>query len=126
MATAASHQRRDSRGLSESVQWALLTPLILLCVLGLVQAGVVLHARNSVRQAALAGAETQALLGADPTFGAATAERVARAGDLSDVTTQVQLGPELVTVTVTGRARIFFDLGQGRVSATATWPRERA
>lgn len=112
------------RGMSESVQWALLTPLVLLSVLGLIQAGVLLHARTGVRQAALAAAETQSLLGADSDTASSTAHRVASGADVRDIRTTVVVNPDTVTVTVTGRARVFFDIGQSRVQATAIWPRE--
>jgi hypothetical protein len=37
---------RDERGLSESVQWAVLWPALMLLTLGIIQAGIFLHGRN--------------------------------------------------------------------------------
>jgi hypothetical protein len=45
---------RDERGLSESVQWAVLWPALMLVTLGIIQAGIFLHGRPqpSMRPAA--------------------------------------------------------------------------
>ena len=47
----------SERGSSESTQWALLIPALMLVVLGTIQAGVWLHGRNVAAQAASAAAE---------------------------------------------------------------------
>ena len=41
---------RDQRGLSESVQWAVLMPLLLLMVLGISHAGIWLVGRDGARE----------------------------------------------------------------------------
>ena len=41
---------RSARGLSESVQWAVLTPLVLMVLLGLIHAGVLMHGRGVAGQ----------------------------------------------------------------------------
>ncbi len=46
------------------------------------------------------------------------------AGGLQDVDIQLSTGADMVLVTVSGRAPLFFDLGQGRVAETAVLPRE--
>lgn len=115
--------RADERGLSDSLQWALLAPVVLLAVLGLVQAGVVLHARNSVRQAAMGAAEAEAVLGSRGGDGQAVAARIAAPG-VEDVTTTVVRSGGTVTVVVRGRAPVFFDLGMAGVEARAVMPLE--
>lgn len=115
----------DDRGVSESTQWAVLLPALLLCVLGVLQAALWVHGQGTARQAAAAAAEAQAVLDAPAGAGQQAAEAVAAAGGLTDV--QVVLGGDgaLVDVTVTARVPLFFDLGQGRVHGHADLPRER-
>ncbi|MDN5565044.1 MAG: pilus assembly protein, partial [Luteococcus sp.] len=60
----------DERGLSESLQWAVLLPVVMLTVLGIIQSGIWLHGRSVAANAALAGAEAQALSGAGGGTGA--------------------------------------------------------
>lgn len=113
---------RGERGLSESVQWAVLTPLLILLVIGLIQGGIKLHGQIVAQQAAAAGAEAAALSGADPGGGEVVARRVA--AGLEGVVVSTVVTTTTVTVTVSGRARTFLDVGQGAVSATASHPRE--
>lgn len=112
------------RGMSESVQWAVLTPVLLLAILGVVQAGVVLHARTVVRDAAAAVAQQQSRAGASPGEARAVAERVTAPADLEQLQVIVDDSGALVSVTVTGRAPVFFDVGLATVSATAVMPKE--
>jgi len=117
-------RRRDERGLSESVQWAALTPLVLLLTLGSIQAGVWLHARNVAHEAAAAGAELACV--ADPGQGArAAALSVAAQGGLMDPGVTIARGGGWVVVTVTGRAPLVFDIGAGRVRQVVQMPVER-
>lgn len=46
--------RRDERGLSESVQFAVVWPLLVLMTLGIIQTGLWLHSRNVAQRAATA------------------------------------------------------------------------
>lgn len=118
-------RRRDERGLSDSVQWAILTPLLMLTVLGLIQAGIWLHGRDVAAHAAIAGAEEGALYGASEASARAAATRVAEAGGLADVVVDVNRGPERVQVAVRGRMPTFVDLGQTVIRQQATRPVER-
>ncbi|MGJ6981661.1 TadE family protein [Aestuariimicrobium soli] len=122
-APAISRRSRD-RGVSASVQWTLLAPVVMLAVLGMIQAGVVLHARTTVRQAAMAAAEAESLLGAQVGDGRAVAQRVIAPVGLQQVSTTIVRGRGTVEVTITGRAPLFFDLGLGRVEGHAVMPLE--
>ena len=112
------------RGLSQSVQWALLTPLIVLMISGVVQAAVVLQAHQIAKSAAMAGAEAEAWYGAPAGSGAAVAQRSAVGAGLREVTVRVTRSSGVATVTVSGSADLFLDFGQGRVSRTAVMPLE--
>ena len=50
----------NQRGVAESTQWAMLLPILLLLVLGLVQTGVWLYSRTVAAQAAAAVADLRA------------------------------------------------------------------
>lgn len=113
------------RGLSQSVQWVLLTPLIVLMMVGIVQSAVVLHARQAASNAAMAGAEAEAWFRAPVGSGAEVARRSATSAGLREVTVRVQRSGGVAHVTVTGSADLFLDFGQGRVSRTAVMPLER-
>lgn len=116
---------RDERGYSESVQWAVLTPMLMLLLLGAIQVGMMWHGRNTVLHAAAAAAEAESFYGAAPGSGQRAAERIASAGGLSAVSVQVSHSTELVEVRVTGEVPVLVDLGMGRVEQQATTPLER-
>lgn len=115
--------RRD-RGLSQSVQWALLTPLIVLMISGIVQGAVVLQAHQIAKSAAMAGAEAEAWYNAPPGSGANVAKQAAIGSGLRNVTVSVTRSSGVATVTVTGSADLFLDFGQGRVTKSAVMPLE--
>lgn len=109
---------RSDRGQSESLQWAVIVPALLLCVLGLVQAGVWLHGRQVIHSAAAAAAEAESVVGARPGSGEQAARQVAGAG-VVDLAVSVVRSPSRVDVTVTGRVPVFLDVGQGSLRAVA-------
>ncbi|MDN5571081.1 MAG: pilus assembly protein [Propionibacteriaceae bacterium] len=111
--------------MTDSVQWAILTPLLLFTVLGIIQTGLWLHGRTIASTAAIAAAEEAAVLGATDHDAFAIANRIAGAGGLADVGVNVDRGAERVRVVVSGRMPTFVDLGQTRVSEQATRPVER-
>ena len=115
---------RSARGLSESVQWAVLTPLVLMVLLGLIHAGVLMHGRGVAGQAALAGAEAQSLSGSGPGVGERVAREVAEAGGLRSV--DVQAGQEGGNARVEVRAHVdsFMTAGLTRVASIAWQPVE--
>ena len=102
-----SPRRHDGRGLSESVQWAVLTPVVLFVLLGGIHAGIVLHGRTVAANAALAGAEAQALAGASEGVGARVAREVAEQGGLRSVEVSTASPPGAVSVRVDGRVSSF-------------------
>lgn len=116
---------RGERGLSESVQWALITPVLLLLLLGGIQIGVVLHGRHAAGAAAQAAAEAAAAFEAPIDAGRDAALPVARTAGLRDVDVGVIRAGGRVDVVVDARVPIFFDVGQGHVQARASRPVER-
>lgn len=112
----------NQRGFSESTQWAILTPVVLLLVLGLVQLGVWLHARTVAGEAAATVADLQA---AGLSEAQAAGQRVATRGGLQAVNIVTETGQDVVIVTVSARAPLFFDVGQGVITERAVSPREQ-
>lgn len=117
-------RRSRDRGLSESVQWALLAPLVILTIVGIIQAGIILSARNAAQAAAMSGAEAQALAGSAVNSGTAVATRIAAGADIHDLQVTTHKTTTTVTVIVTGRAPVFLDFGQGKITVKATAPLE--
>lgn len=116
---------RDERGLSESLQFAAVWPLLMLVTLGVIEGGLWLHARNVAERAAIA-----AVGAASGSHGSADAARelgshLAGSGGLSDVTVEVSRTATAVTVAVSADAPLVLDLGLGRVRETAAGPVER-
>jgi Flp pilus assembly protein TadG len=116
---------RDERGVSESVQWAVLWPVLMLVTLGIIQAGIFLHGRNVAQRAATAAVDA-----ARGSYGSAAdaehlAEAIASSGGLTEVSVRVQRTGAVVNVDVSGYAPMIFDLDLGGVTATATAPLER-
>lgn len=115
---------RDERGLSESVQWAMLMPLLMFLLLGAIQVGMMWHGRNTVRHAATAAAEAESIHHARPGSGHRSATRVAGAGGVSDLTVSVARSSERVEVEVTASIPVVIDLGMARVTERASAPVE--
>lgn len=116
---------RDQRGLSESLQLAVVWPVLMLVTLGIIQAGIWLNARNVAERAATAVVD--AARGTDGGSGAAEelGTDLARAGGLTDVSVTVVRGPTKVSARVTGNAPLILDLGLAGISETAAGPVER-
>lgn len=115
----------SERGVSESIQWALLIPALMLVVLGTIQAGVWLHGRNVASQAAAAAAEQVAWDRGSDGDAAAMGRRIAEAGGLVGATVRIERSPGAVRAVVTARAPLIVDLGLGAVSEHAVMPMER-
>jgi Flp pilus assembly protein TadG len=116
---------RDERGLSESVQWAVLWPALMLVTLGIIQAGIFLHGRNVAQRAATAAVDA-----ARGSFGSAAdaqhlAANIAASAGLKDVSVRVQRSGTTVTADISATAPMIFDLRLGRISETASAPLER-
>ncbi len=112
------------RGVSESLQWAILTPLILLVLLGTIQAGIWLHGRTVIYNAAVLAAEEAARMhpSVDPET---SASDFAERGGIREVSVEVASTQTEVRVAATGRVILFFDVGQSLVTAEVVRPRER-
>lgn len=110
--------------MSESVQWALILPALMLCVLGIVQAGIYLHARTLVTSAAAAAADAEAALDAPQGAGQAAAERVAGTS-VTSLSLAVERGVSEVHVEVSARVPLIADIGPSVVVGRATASRER-
>lgn len=116
---------RDERGLTESVQWALLMPVLLGVLLGGLQVALTWHARNVALAAASAGAEAGAALSARPDDAHRAARTVLAGGGMSDVRIDVRDDGRTVHVHVAGRPQTVVPLGAGPVDGRAAVPKER-
>lgn len=119
------HLVRDERGLSQSVQYAVLWPTLMLATLGIIQAGVWVHGQNVAVRAAGAAADVARGSYGTSAEAQALAMRLASSGGLDEVQISVSRGGARVDVTVSARAPAIFDVGLGRISETATLPVER-
>lgn len=116
---------RDQRGFSDSIQWTILMPMVLLVIFGIIQVGLWAHGRTVAGNAAAAAAEEASLLHATSGAGAELGRRVAARGGLERLEVSVTVGATEVTATVSGRMPTFFDAGQTHVTQQVTRPRER-
>ena len=100
-------------------------PVLMLVTLGLIQAGIWLHARNVAERAATAVVDAAG--GRDGSAGTAQELGVdlARAGGLENVSVTVVRGQTTVSATVSATAPLILDLGMADISETAAAPRER-
>ena len=126
MRTPSSRSRpRDQRGITESAQFALIWPLLLLVSLGIIQAGIWIHSHNVANRAANAAVDA-----ASGSYGSSAearqiAEGIARSGGLTAVDVRVSAGSTVTQVTVAGNAPTLLDLPLGRIHETASAPFER-
>jgi len=117
--------RRSERGLSESVQFAVVWPLLVLLTLGIIQAGLWLHGRNVAQRAAVAAVD--AARGSYGTSAEARqrAQTLTSDGGLEGVVIELSMGGTEVRASVTADAPTILDIGAGRLHETASAPRER-
>jgi Flp pilus assembly protein TadG len=118
-------RRTDQRGLSSSTQLAVVFPLLLLLTLGILQAGLWLHARNVAQRAATAAVDVARGSYGTAGEGEQRARDLAAAAGLTDVVVHVDRGPQQVIADVSVTATLVLDLGLGTVEETASGPRER-
>lgn len=116
---------RSERGLSESVQYAVLFPVLMLVFLGIIQAGIWVHGRNVAARAANAAADAARGSYGDASQARDIATDLAAAGGLDGVAVSVTRNVDRVNVTVTGQAPTMVDLGLSQISETASAPLER-
>ena len=111
--------------MSESVQWTLLTPLVLTIVLGIIQLGLWGHGRIVALNAAGAGAEKAALITATRPQAEEAALAIARHGGLTDIDIQIDANGTEVVARVTGRVAGLIDLGITSITAQVTRAKEQ-
>jgi Flp pilus assembly protein TadG len=116
---------RDERGLSESVQWTVLWPLLMLLTLGIIQAGIFMHGRNVAQRAATAAVDA-----ARGSYGSAAdaehlGESIASSGGLRNISVRVERIGTTATADVSAYPPMIFDLHLGRITETAVAPLER-
>lgn len=116
---------RNQRGITESAQFALIWPLLLLVSLGIIQAGIWVHGHNVANRAANAAADAASGSYGSTAEARQIAEGIARSGGLSGVDVSVSSGAAVVDVTVSGTAPTLLDLPLGRIHETASAPVER-
>jgi Flp pilus assembly protein TadG len=116
---------RDDRGLTESVQLAILWPLLMLATLGIIQSGIWLHARNVAFRAATVAVDTARGSYGSAADAEAAARVVAEAGGLKQVQVSVVRRAAVVDATVRAHAVLILDLGLGSLTASASAPVER-
>ncbi|MFB9618587.1 TadE/TadG family type IV pilus assembly protein [Brooklawnia cerclae] len=109
----------SGRGLSESVQWAVVMPVVLLALFGLVQGGVWLAGRSAVQQAAMAAAEHAAFAGGNAAQARSVAESVAGGSGLQVETVVVQETGTGVRVDVSARVPVVLPGRWSAVEASA-------
>lgn len=124
-ARALVRARGSDRGLTNSLQFTVIVPALMLATFGLIQAGLWLHAGNVAAEAVTAAADVARNYDGDPTAGRQAAYRIAAVGGLTDVQLTISRQPREVSVTMVARPPVIFDLGLGRVTETATAPLER-
>lgn len=112
------------RGMSDSVQWAVLTPLVLLCLCGVIQAGIWLAGRSAVQQAAMAGAERATILGGTTADAHDAAYRVAQQAGLHAISIEVSDTGNRVNVMVHAELGSLLPGNLDHVSADARRPKE--
>ena len=114
----------NERGFSESVQWAMILPLVMVLLLGAIQVGMLWHGRNTVRHAAAAAAEAESAYAPAPGSGQQSATQIAAAGGITAVTVMVARSQGWVEVEVSGAVPVLIDLGMGHVTERASAPLE--
>lgn len=115
---------RDERGLSQSVSWAVLAPLILGVILVAVAGGVHAHANSAAQQAAMAAAERSAAFYGDVRQGGEVARRMADRAGLRDVKITFNETPDTVSVDLVAKTNSPLPGAFSSVRAHAVRPKE--
>jgi len=115
----------DERGLSESVQWAVLGAAVVGCLLALIDAGLWLHGRSVAVAAVIDGASVASSWHASAGDGEAVARATAAAGGLTSVFVTVVAQAASVDVIIDAKVPSFIGWATPNVHAHATRPKER-
>lgn len=117
--------RRDERGLSESVQWALVWPVVMMAIAVAVQTVLVLQARSVAIEAARAAVHADAMLGSTPSDATRAASQVCAGSGVSQLHVHTDRHARIVRVDVDVQAARFFPAGRlTTVRAHAVAPKE--
>lgn len=116
---------QQQRGLSMSTSFAVIMPVLLLMIFGVIQGGIWWHGRRVAEQAVNTGADIARSHGGDTTHARQAARRVAASGGLHEVHISIHRSTDQVRVTMTGQTAMPLDLGWGSITETATAPTER-
>jgi len=106
------------------VQWSLVWPVVILAVIGIVQAAVIMQARSAVTEAARAAVRAEALVGSRRGDALSAARQVASPSGVREISVRISEGDGLLRAEVTGRAPFFLDAGSVHLSAGAVAVRE--
>jgi len=117
--------RADERGLSESVQWAVLGAALIGCLLALIDAALWLHGRSVAVAAAIDGASAASSWHASTSDGEAAARATAANGGLTGVSVTVLLQAGRIDVTIDAKVPSFIGWATPDVHAHATRPKEQ-
>lgn len=113
------------RGITESAQYALIWPVLLLVTLGIIQAGIWIHGHHVATRAASAAADVASGSYGSPGEAKQVAAGIARGGGLQGVAVTVSRNASRVEVTVAGRIPTMLDLPLGQIRETVSAPIER-
>lgn len=114
---------RSERGLSTSVQWAVLLPLLLGVLVAACDAATYLHARVVVEQAASTAAGRAALADAGPGAAVTAVAEMTRPTAVAGFDVAVRRAPDHVVATIDAEVRLIS--GVRHVRHTASAPKER-
>ena len=98
--------------MSGSIEWAVLTPVVLLTILGTIQVGLGVHGRTVASYAAIAAAEHASLAGASIEDARALGRSAAEASGLIDVSVDVSRDAATARAVVGGRMPSFVEIGR--------------
>jgi Flp pilus assembly protein TadG len=108
-----------------STSFAVIMPVLLLVIFGVIEAGIWWHGRHVAAQAADTATDIARSHNANLGRAQQAGRHVADVGGLQRVSVSVHRGQDRVTATATGRVPMPVDLGWGAISQTATAPTER-
>lgn len=126
MAERARRNQNTERGMSDSVQWAVLTPLVLGVVFALLQTALVLRASTIVQDAAVAGAHAAAVApdGQQRSAMDQAVGQVTGGGEVQQPRAELDRVDAMVRVRVSGRPNLLLGFGPREVHAEVVVPDE--
>ncbi len=115
----------NQRGLSGSLQWALLIPVVLLCLLGSIEWAMSARGQSAANEAAWTAAEAVAVIRGSKAQAKSAALDVARRGGLHDAATNISCSATTCRVTVSGTVPSLIPMTRPPITATVSLPLER-